>query len=123
MMAVFRLVYLGAAALAGAAGTLVAASLFVPDRAPASDELLAVSIVISAAHFGVGSVFFGIQRHVARIDAALTRAGNPGLPGVVTDVQRLLAYLLSGGALLCLVLGVMVYAMLARIDPGFAVFG
>jgi hypothetical protein len=32
-------------------------------------------------------------------------------------------YLLVGGAFLCAVLGVMTYAILARIDQGFAVFG
>jgi len=35
----------------------------------------------------------------------------------------LLAYLLAGGACLCAVLGIMTYAILARIDQGFAVFG
>jgi hypothetical protein len=42
---------------------------------------------------------------------------------LATHVSRLLVYLLAGGALLCAVLGLMTYAILARIDQGFAVFG
>jgi hypothetical protein len=42
---------------------------------------------------------------------------------LVTHVNRLLAYLIAGGAFLCTVLGSITYAILERIDQGFAVFG
>ena len=122
-MAVFRFVYLSAAALAGAAGALVAASLFIPGRAPQSHEFIAVTAVVSAAFFGIGLVLFGIQRHLARIVDAATRPGETTGPGLAKHIQHLLAYLLAGGVFSCLVLGSMVYAILARIDQGFAVFG
>jgi len=41
----------------------------------------------------------------------------------VGHLNRLLAYLLVGGAFLCAVLGIMAYGILTRIDQGLAVFG
>ncbi len=113
MVIVFRLVYLGAALLAGAAGALVIASRFIADRAPQGTEFLGI-------HLAVGAV---LQRHVAGI-AALAR-GRDGEPAreLATRVSRLLAYLVAGGALLCVVLGAMTYGIVERIGQGFAVFG
>jgi hypothetical protein len=123
MVGAFRLLYLCAALLASAAGALVIASRFVADRAPQGTEFLGVHLAVGAVFLGVGALLFGIQRHVAGI-AALAR-GQDGEPAreLATHVHRLLVYLLAGGALLCAVLGLMTYAILARIDQGFAVFG
>jgi hypothetical protein len=123
MVVAFRLLYLCAALLASAAGALVIASLVIPERAPQSSEMLGVHLAVGAVFLGVGVVLLGIQRHVAGI-AALVR-GQDGEPAreLATHVHRLLVYLLVGGAVLCAVLGVMTYAILARIDQGFAVFG
>ena len=123
MVVTFRLVYLCAALLASAAGALVIASRFIADRAPQGTEFLGVHLAVGAVFLGVGALLFGIQRHVAGI-AALAR-GQDGEPAreLATHVHRLLVYLLVGGAVLCAVLGVMTYAILARIDQGFAVFG
>jgi len=123
MVGAFRLLYLCAALLASAAGALVIASRFVADRAPQGTEFLGVHLAVGAVFLGVGALLFGIQRHVAGI-AALAR-GQDGEPAreLATHVHRLLVYLLVGGAVLCAVLGVMTYAILARIDQGFAVFG
>ena len=123
MVVTFRLVYLCAALLASAAGALVIASRFIADRAPQGTEILGIHLAVGAVFLGVGVLLLGIQRHVAGI-AALAR-GRDGEPAreLATRVSRLLAYLLAGGAFLCAVLGVMTYAILARIDQGFAVFG
>jgi len=123
MIVAFRLLYLCAAFLSIAAGALVVASLFIPDRAPQSTESFGIHIAVAAAFLVVGVLLLGIQRHVAGI-AALAH-GHDGEPAreLATHVSRLLAYLVAGGAFLCSVLGVMAYAILARIDQRFAVFG
>jgi hypothetical protein len=123
MVIVFRLVYLGAALLAGAAGALVIASRFIADRAPQGTEFLGIHLAVGAVFLGVGVLLLGIQRHVAGI-AALAR-GRDGEPAreLATRVSRLLAYLVAGGALLCVVLGAMTYGIVERIGQGFAVFG
>jgi hypothetical protein len=123
MVFVFRLAYLGAALLAGAAGALVIASRFVADRAPQGTEFLGIHLAVGAVFLGVGVLLWGIQRHAAGI-AALAR-GRDGEPAreLAAHVSRLLAYLLVGGAFLCAVLGLMTYAIVERIGQGFAVFG
>ena len=119
----FRLLYLCAALLSGASGALVIASFFIPDRAPQSTESIGLHLAVGAVLLGVGVLLLGIQRHVAGI-AALAH-GDDGEQGreLATHVHRLLVYLLVGGPFLCAVLGLVTYAILARIDQGFAVFG
>jgi hypothetical protein len=123
MVIVFRLVYLGAALLAGAAGALVIASRFIADRAPQGTEFLGIHLAVGAVFLGVGVLLLGIQRHVLGIAAVARGHDGEPAPELATHVSRLLAYLVAGGALLCAVLGLMTYAILARIDEGFAVFG
>jgi len=123
MVNVFRLVYFCAVLLSITAGALVIASLFIPDRAPQRLEFLGISLAVSAGFLGVGVVLFGVQRHVAGIAAMACGHNGEAERELASRVNRLLAYLLAGGAFLCAVLGVMTYAILARIDQGFAVFG
>jgi hypothetical protein len=122
MVVVFRLLYLCAALLSSAAGALVIASLFIPDRAPQSTASLGIHIAVAAAFLGVGVLLFGIQRHVAGIAALAYGHDGESAQELAARLNRLLAYLLAGGAFLCAVLGVMTYAILARIDQRFAVF-
>jgi hypothetical protein len=123
MVVAFRLLYFGAALLAGAAGALVIASRFIADRAPQGTEFLGIHLAVGAVFLGVGVLLWGVQRHLAGI-AALAR-GHDGEPAreLVTHVSRLLAYLVAGGVLLCAVLGAMTYGIVERIGQGFAVFG
>jgi hypothetical protein len=124
MVVVFRLVYLCAALLSSAAGVLVIASFFIPDRAPQGTEFLGIHLAVGAVFLGVGVLLSGIQRHVAGI-AALAAHAHAGetAQGFAAHLSRLLAYLLAGGAFLCAVLGAMTYGILERMDQGFAVFG
>ena len=124
MVVVFRLVYLCAALLSGAAGVLVIASFFIPDRAPQSTAMLGIHLAVSAIFLGVGVLLLGIQRHVAGI-AALAAHGHAAETAqeLAAHLSRLLVYLLAGGAFLCAVLGMMTYGIVTRIDQGFAVFG
>jgi len=124
VVVVFRLVYLCAALLASAAGVLVIASFFIPDRAPQNTEFLGIHLAVGAVFLGVGVVLFGIQRHVAGIAALAAHGHDAGTAQeLAAHLSRLLAYLLAGGAFLCAALGAMTYGILERIDQGFAVFG
>jgi hypothetical protein len=124
MVVVFRLVYLCAALLSSAAGMLVIASFFIPDRAPQSTEFLGIHLAVGAVFLGVGVLLSGIQRHVAGIAAQAAHGhGAETAQGLAAHLSPLLAYLLAGGAFLCAVLGAMIHGILERIDQGFAMFG
>ncbi len=123
MIAVLKWIYVGAALLATAAGLLVTASLFIANRAPHSSKFLGISLVVSAVFVGVGLVLFGIQRHVAAFAAAAGGQGGEPARELATHLRRLVAYLLAGGAFVGMVLALLAYAILARIDQGFAVLG
>ncbi len=123
MVVVLRLIYVGSALLSMAASALVTASLFIAERAPHSSKFLGISLVVSAVFAGVGLVLFGTQRHVAAIAAAARGQGGEPARELATHLRRLVACLLAGGAFVCMVLALLAYAILARIDQGFAVFG
>lgn len=73
---------------------------------------------------GVGVLLLGLRRHVAGIAALAARGHNAGTAQeLAARCNRLLAYLLAGGAFLCAVFGAITYGILERIDRGFALFG
>ncbi len=119
MLQAFRFLFLLAAILCVAAAILITASLFIADRAPQSPRFLAVSLCCSGIFVATGWLAFGIRRHVAAI-ASQARAGPKDLS---QHAEALLVHLVCGGAVLCVMLALIVYAILARIDQGFAVFG
>jgi hypothetical protein len=123
MVTVFRYVYACAAFLSMTAGVLVTASLFIADRAPQSITFLVFSLVVIAVFLGTGLVLFGIQRHVAALAAAVRGKERGSLERPAMHLDRLVGYLLAGGAFVCALLVILNYAILARIDQGFAVFG
>jgi heme/copper-type cytochrome/quinol oxidase subunit 2 len=123
MVVVFRLVYLCAALVSSAAGALVILSLFIQDRAPQSTVMLGIHLTVGAIFLGVAVLLLGIQRHVAGVAALGYGYDGERAQDLVGHLNRLLAYLLVGGAFLCAVLGIMTYGILTRIDQGFAVFG
>ena len=123
VVTVFRAVYLCATALCFAAGGLVTASVFMPDRAPKSGLFLGITLVFVGFFLTLGGLLFGIQRHVAGIAAEARRLDDRKKADLATHITRLVIHLLLGGILLCAILGVLAYAILARIDQGFAVFG
>jgi hypothetical protein len=123
MVPALRLIYVASALLALAAAALVTASLFIASRAPQSTRFLGISLVVSGVFLGVGVVLFGIQRHVAALAAAAHGPGGASAPALATHVRRLSAYLLVAGAFVCLLLALLTYGIVERIDQGFAVFG
>lgn len=122
MILVFRLIYACAAFLSIAAAALTVASLYIADRAPQSMEFLGISLVVAAVFAGIGVVLVGIRRHATAI-ATLVTDGDSVHSRLATHTSRLLVWLLVAGAFACAVLGLLTYAILARIDQGFAVFG
>jgi hypothetical protein len=123
MVVVLRFVYALGAVLSTAAAALVTASLFIAERAPQSTKILGISLVVSGVFVGVGVVLFGIQRHVAAAAEALRDPGAGSAARAAAQLRRLVAYLLAGGAFVCMVLALLNYAILERIGQGFAVFG
>ena len=123
MVLTFRLLYLGAACLSIAAGALVIASLFIQDRAPQSNELLGIHLAVGAVFVGVGILLLGIQRHVAGIAALAHGHSGEKAQELALRVDRLLVYLVAGGAFTCPALAALTYGILERIGQGFAVFG
>jgi hypothetical protein len=122
MILMFRLIYACAAFFSIAAAALTVASLFIADRAPRSMEFLGISVVVGAVFLGIGVLLVGIRRHVTAV-ATLVANRDDFCSQLTTHTSRLLVYLLLGGAFACAVLGLLTYAILARIDQGFAVFG
>ena len=121
MLAVFRAVYLCAIALCVTAAALVTASLFIADRAPQSGTFRGISLAVTGFFLTLGLLLFGIRRHAAAI-AAIAGDGAHAAD-LRTHATRLVVFLLLGGALLLTILAFLTYAILARIDQGFAVFG
>jgi hypothetical protein len=79
MQVVFGVVYLFAAFLSISSAALVAASLFMPDRAPQSMAFLGISLAVIAVFLVIGVLLLGIQGQVARV-AALGPARTLGRP-------------------------------------------
>jgi hypothetical protein len=123
MVTFLRLIYVASALLSMAAGALVTASLFIAERAPQSTKFLGISLVVTAVFVGVGLVLFGVQRHVAAMATAARGQGGEPARELAAHLRRLVAYLLAGGAFVGMVLALLAYTILTRIDQGFAVFG
>ena len=118
----FRFLFTAAAMLSVAASLLVTASLFIADRAPRSAEFLVISLLVSAAFLALGLLLAGMLVQVAGI--ARMASDEPTTAALLgRRVARLLMLLAVAGLGLCGLLAVVVYAILARIDQGFAVFG
>jgi hypothetical protein len=123
LLAAFRTIFFFAIFLCLVSAGLVLGSIFIEDRAPQTALFLGITIAVGCIFLVLGLLLFGIQRNVAGI-ARVTRTGEEWAPAAVeVPVLRLLLYLSLGGAGLCGILALLAYAILARIDQGFAVFG
>jgi Na+/melibiose symporter-like transporter len=123
MIGSFRIIYGIAASLCAVAGIIVAVSLFIPDRAPQSSQFLIITIIVIGIFGVVGILLFGIQLHLSRI-AKITQVTDGKSANALRKTWFwLLVNLILGGLALNAVLLLATYAILARIDQGFAVFG
>jgi hypothetical protein len=119
----FSVSFAVAAALSGIAGLLVIVSLFIADTRPQTDTFLGIHLFVGGVFVALGLLLVGILLQVIAIARiSLVREGADAAR-LRQRVRRLLMLLLAGGFFLCLVMAMVTYGILARIDEGFAVFG
>jgi len=112
-----------AAALFGMAGLLVIASLFIADTRPETHGSLGIHLFVGGVFVGLGLLLLGIMFQVIAI-ARIALSQDDAHAGLLRErLSRLLLLLLISGLFLCLVMALVTYGILARIDEGFAVFG
>jgi hypothetical protein len=122
-MNLLRFTYYSAASLSLFAATMVAVSMFMPDRAPVSLQFWIITIGVGLFLALIGLVLLGVGRHLPAIGAlAQSMTGEDGVV-LRSHWRRLAAHLLLGGLMLVPVLLLIAWAILARIDEGFALFG
>lgn len=123
MLLALRMVLIGIAALALLDAALVTASLFMTDRAPVSAPYFRISYAVSGFFLMLAGLAFGIQRQMGRVSAS--GAGLRGQEREAFDraLAPLVSLLLLASLLFGLLLALASYAILARIDQDFAVFG
>ena len=119
----FALLFTAAAALSVAASILVTASLFISDRGPESTEFLGISLFVSGAFLAIALLLIGIELQVVGVARLATALEGEIAGRLRARVFRLLVFLVIAGLAMCCLLGSMTYAILERIDQGFAVFG
>jgi hypothetical protein len=116
-----RILCLLLAALAAADAVLVIASLFIADRAPLTSQATTVSLVVAALFTMMAGLALALQHSLTRLGRAISSSADEEPAGRAFRqlVVTLLFTCLIFGPLLALVS----YAILARIEEGFAVFG
>ena len=119
-----RLTYLLAAGLSLAAAALVTASMVIADRTPQTAWYWGVTISVSLFFAMLAFLLFGIARHLPAIGRiAHSTAEEVDVPHLRRLWTWLAMIMAIAGQLLCYLLALGVYVILARIDQGFAVFG
>jgi hypothetical protein len=119
----FGLVFWAGAALSLLAGTLVVASLFIVDRSPASTISLHVHLAVGGVFLALSLALFGIRAQLVSLANMIAAGDPPASRRLEQRFFRLLLLLGGAGTGLCGILAILAYAILARIDEGFAVFG
>lgn len=123
MFVAFHIVlWLAAASFFIPAG-LITASLFMADRAPQSPTFIGVSVAMSLSFFAAGLLILGIQSKVVALfrlsDGGEVEARN----GANRPLSFLAAYLMIGCIAVCLIMATVTFAIVARINEGYPVFG
>ena len=119
----FALLFTTAAALSGAAGVLVTASLFIADRSPQSDAFLNIHLFVSGVFLGMAALIFAIELQVLGLARAVRALEAEAGRAVRSGLNRLLILLGIAGLFICCVMALATHGILSRIDEGFAVFG
>jgi hypothetical protein len=123
MLSIFRFVYAMSAALALLDAALIVGSFFIAGRAPQTTSSFVIHTVIACLFAVSGLLLLGVGRHAGRIGRMVRRPEGEHTAGLEESVARLLVNLGLGGMMLLGVLLIMTYAILARINQDFAVFG
>ena len=122
MTTLLRATYFSAAALSLFAAAMVTVSMLIPERAPQSARFWLITIGVGLFFAVVGLVLLGIGRHLPAIGVLARSTTNEGAL-LRSRWRRLAVHMLLGGLLLLPVLLLIAWAILARIDEGFALFG
>lgn len=119
----FRVVFTLSVVLCLAACFLVTASLFTADRAPQTAQFWVISLIVSAVFLALGLLLRAIATQVVQITRLTDDVTDQNGTSLERPVSRLVLFLSIGGLSLCAFLAILTYAIMARIDQGFAVFG
>jgi hypothetical protein len=123
LIVTFVVLFTLAAALSGSAGLLVTASLFIADRQPETYEYLWVHLFVSIFFLALGFLLYGIRVQFSGLARIAAEASDETSAKLKIRISRMLILFAIAGAWLCGMLAMITYAILARIDEGFAVFG
>lgn len=123
MIKLLRVTYYSAAALSLFAASAVTVSMLMPERAPHSAQFWIITIAVGLYFAAIGVVLLGIGRHLPAIGVLAKAMRNDEHAELRARWRRLAFHVLLGGLLLLPVLLLITWAILARIDEGFAIFG
>jgi hypothetical protein len=123
MINLLRVTYYSASALGLLAATMAAVSMLIPARAPQSAQFWIITIGFGLFLALIGLVLLGIGRHLPAIGVLAQAMTSDDGARLRSHWRRLSAHLLLGGLMLVPVLLLIAWAILARIDEGFAIFG
>lgn len=119
----FSALFTLAAALFGAAGLLVIASLLLADTKPRTSVSLGIHLGVGGVFLALGFVLLGLMLQVAGLARMASRPGIVDTGEFRQRLLRLLILLVISGLFITFVMSIVTYAILSRIDEGFAVFG
>jgi hypothetical protein len=123
MANLLRIIFYTASAVSIFAALMTTASMFIADRTPQGYQYWIVTIVVSLTFVVVGLLLHGIARHASEIGLIARSTDDKHGIGLRKSWGRLAIYLSLGGLMSLAVLLVVAYAIVARINQGFAVFG
>jgi hypothetical protein len=122
-MNLLRVTYFSAAALSLFTASMVTVSMLIPERAPQSAQFWIITIGVGLYFAVIGFVLLGIGRHLPAMGVLAQSMTNDYGAWLRSHWRRLAVHMLLGGLLAIPVLLLIAWAILARIDEGFALFG
>jgi hypothetical protein len=123
MKNLLRVAYFSAAALSLFAASMVAVSMLIPQRAPQSAQFWIITIGVGLFLAVIGLVLLGVARHLPAIGVLAQSMTSDDGALLRSRWRRLAAHMLLGGLMLVPLLLLIAWAIVARIDQGFALFG
>jgi len=123
MLYLLRAIYYLASAVSLFACLATTASMFIAERAPQSPLYWLITGAVSLFFAFLALLILGITRQLAAIGVLSRAMVDERGAALRARWKRLAVYLVLGGLILLSVLLIVTYAIVARIDQGFAVFG
>ncbi len=118
----FSAITLVAAALAFSVAVLIVASFFLAER-PAPSGFLVHHLVVAALFLILGCLMGGITYHATGVARAVVTVADLTDGHLARHLSRMTVLLMASGAGLLGILGLILFAVLSRINEGYAVFG